>query len=136
MNTKWLGLWAQERHGFYAGQVIKKSDIPAYTRVVLRYNKFYKSDTKRPKFIFCFADSEGYEDKCIPIEYEEYKENESKQAIIDELADVMRQGHNGEEWIMLPSESAARADRLQKRAIELVEELTGEEWEFAYTYFG
>ena len=24
MNTKWLGLWAQERQGFYAGQVVKK----------------------------------------------------------------------------------------------------------------
>lgn len=71
MNTKWLGLWAQERQGFYAGQVIKKSDIPKHTRLVLRYNKFYEKDGNRPRFVYCFADSEGYESKCVPIELEE-----------------------------------------------------------------
>lgn len=70
MNTKWQGLWMQERQGFYAGQVIKKADIPKYTRIVLRYNKFYKKDGNRPRFVYCFADSEGYESKCIPIEVE------------------------------------------------------------------
>lgn len=78
MKTKWLGLWAQERAGLYAGQVIKKSDIPKYTRVVLRYNKYYKKGDKRPRFVFCFADSEGYKETCIPIEIEEgrpYKED-------------------------------------------------------------
>ena len=71
-TTKWLGLWSQERQGFYAGQVIKKADIPKYTRIVLRYNKFYEKDGMKPRFVYCFADSEGYEDKCIPVEYEEY----------------------------------------------------------------
>lgn len=70
-TSKWMGLWAQERQGFYAGQVIKKSDIPKYTRIVLRYNKFYEKDTNRPRFVYCFADSEGYEDKCVPVEPEE-----------------------------------------------------------------
>ena len=108
MKTKWLGLWAQERAGFYAGQVIKKSDIPKYTRDVLRYNKYYKKDTKTPRFVFCFADSEGYKDKCIPIEYED-----SLQSKIDELAEIMRSGHNGSEWKMLPSQSQERAKYLE-----------------------
>lgn len=73
MTTKWQGLWAQERQGFYAGQVIKKGDIPKYTRIVLRYNKFYEKDSSRPRFVYCFADSEGYEDKCVPIETAEGK---------------------------------------------------------------
>lgn len=73
MNTKWQGLWAQERQGFYAGQVIKKGDIPKYTRIVLRYNKFYEKGSNRPKFVYCFADSDGYEDKCVPIEMSEKK---------------------------------------------------------------
>lgn len=68
MKTKWLGLWKQEREGFYAGQVIKKSEIPKYTRIVLRYNKWYEKDGNKPRFIFSFADSEGYEKLCIPIE--------------------------------------------------------------------
>ena len=71
MTTKWLGLWSQERAGFYAGQVIKKADIPKYTRIVLRYNKFYEKDSNRPRFVYCFADSEGYADKCIQMDYEE-----------------------------------------------------------------
>lgn len=78
MTTKWQGLWAQERQGFYAGQVIKKTDIPKYTRVILRYNKFYEKDGNRPRFVYCFADSEGFADKCVQIEQERkpYKEDE------------------------------------------------------------
>ncbi len=78
MNTKWQGLWAQERQGFYAGQVIKKGDIPKYTRIILRYNKFYEKGGNKPRFVYCFADSEGYEDKCVPLELDEgrpYKED-------------------------------------------------------------
>ena len=76
MNTKWQGLWAQERQGFYAGQVIKKADIPKYTRLVLRYNKFYEKDGNRPRFVYCFADSEGYKDKCVPLEIVDEEEAE------------------------------------------------------------
>lgn len=97
-TTKWLGLWAQERKGFYAGQVIKKTDIPKYTRIVLRYNKFYEKDSNRPKFVYCFADSEGYESKCIPIELEEKTEGE-RLYTYDEVYAVMRgacmDGHRG-----------------------------------------
>ena len=70
-TTKWMGLWAQEKPAFYAGQVIKKADIPKYTRIVLRYNKYYEKDSSRPRFVYCFADSDGYAEKCIPIEFEE-----------------------------------------------------------------
>lgn len=85
MNTKWLGLWAQERQGFYAGQVVKKADIPPHTRIVLRYNKYYEKDSNKPRFIYCFADSKGYESKCVPIEIAEeerlYTEEEVYQII-------------------------------------------------------
>lgn len=131
MNTKWEGLWGQERQGFYSGRIIKKSDIPSYTRIVLRYNKFYEKEGNKPRFIYCFADSEGYEEKCIQLEYED-----SLQSKIDKLAEIMRKGHDGSEWHMLPSESQARADWLEQEAIELIEEITGEKWKFAYTYFG
>ena len=74
MTTKWQGLWAQERQGYYSGQVIKKSEIPKYTRLILRYNKFYEKDSNRPRFVYCFADSEGYEEKCIHLELNEDSE--------------------------------------------------------------
>ena len=73
-----MGLWSQDRQAFYAGQVIKKADIPKYTRLVLRYNKYYEKGGKRPRFIYCFADSEGYESRCVPVEVAErqpYKED-------------------------------------------------------------
>lgn len=123
--TKWLGLWAQERSGFYAGQVIKKGDLPKYTRIVLRYNKFYEKDSNKPRFVYCFADSEGYEDKCVPIEYED-----SLQEKVDRLAEIMRQGNHNAGRMTLPSESVATASILMKKAIALVEEITGEEWDF------
>lgn len=128
MNTKWNGLWAQERPGFYAGQVIKKKDIPAYTRIVLRYNKFYEKDGKRPRFVYCFADSKGYEERCIPVEYEG-----STQEKIDELTSLLIEANYCP--MMLPSESQARAQSMMKRAIELVEEITGAEWRFEYLTF-
>lgn len=127
MNTKWDGLWAQEREGFYAGRVIRKKDIPAYTRIVLRYNKFYKKGTNKPRFVYCFADSEGYESKCVPIEYED-----SLQEKVDRLAEILREGHCAP--CVLPSQSQARAQALFEEAIKVVEELTGEEWRFDYYY--
>lgn len=84
-TTKWMGLWSQERPSLYAGQVIKKSEIPAYTRIVLRYNKYYEKDGNRPRFVYCFADSEGYANKCIPIEYEEYVSERSE--VISEIVE-------------------------------------------------
>lgn len=77
-TTKWEGLWAQGRQAFYAGKVIKKADIPKYTRIVLRYNKYYEKGSTKPRFVYCFADSEGYESKCVPVEMAErqpYKED-------------------------------------------------------------
>ena len=95
MTTKWQGLWAQERAGFYAGKVIKKADIPKYTRIVLRYNKFYEKDGNRPRFVYCFADSEGYADKCVPIEYEEAERlftREEVRQIISGTVDAVKSG--------------------------------------------
>lgn len=127
MNTKWKGLWAQDRQGFYAGSVFKKSDIPKYTRVVLRYNKFYEKGGNRPRFVYCFADSEGYQDKCVKMEYEE-----SIQSKVDELAEVLRKGKHNADIMRLPSESQIAAKELFEKAVSLVEEITGEEWNFSY----
>lgn len=127
MNTKWQGLWQQDRQGFYAGQVIKKAEIPKYTRIVLRYNKFYEKGGNRPRFVYCFADSEGYAEKCVPIEYED-----SLQSKVDRLADILREGQNNANTMRLPSESARAAEELYNKAIGIVEEITGEKWEFSF----
>ena len=143
MNTKWLGLWTQEKEGVCAGQVIKKSEIPAYTRIVMMPNKYYKEGTNRPKFVYCFADSIGYEDKCKKIDFEEdpeYLEElerlQERDDKIEELADVMREGQLNSWNMCLPSESAGTANELRNRAIQLIEDITGEEWNFTYLNWG
>lgn len=127
MTTKWQGLWRQDREGFYAGQVIKKDDIPEHTRIILRYNKFYEKGGNRPRFVYCFADSAGYEDKCVPVEYEN-----SPAQMIAELAEVMREGNRNADVMRLPSDSMSAAASLYDRAIEIIEDLTGETWDFSY----
>lgn len=56
-KTNWLPLWYQTK-GVYTGRVIEKDEIPARTRLVVRFNKFYKHD-KCPKFVYCFSDREA-----------------------------------------------------------------------------
>lgn len=128
-TTKWLGLWHQERQAFYAGQVIKKTDIPNYTRLVMRFNKYYKPGSNMPRFVYCFADSKGYESKCVPVEYED-----SVFEKINRLAEVLRKGNHNADRIRLPSETQVDAEKLEREAISLVEEITGEKWNFEYWY--
>ena len=52
--------------------------------------------------------------------------------LIKKLAEVMREGQRNADLAQLPSASQERAERLMQKAIRLVEELTGEEWEFSY----
>lgn len=73
MDTNWMGLWPQDKKGIFRGQTIKKSEIPEHTTIVLRYNKFYEPGGNRPRFVYCFADSEGYEYKCVSVEKQPYK---------------------------------------------------------------
>jgi hypothetical protein len=58
-----------------------------------------------------------------------------KDELIEELAEVMREGNLNGDMMMLPSESAENARSLMQRAIEIIEELTGEKWEFSYVTF-
>lgn len=51
---------------------------------------------------------------------------------IKELAEIMRDGYCNADQVMLPSESQARAAYLQEKAQNIVEEITGEKWEFSY----
>lgn len=54
---------------------------------------------------------------------------------VDELAEVMRQGRNNVNHMCLPSESRSRAQALEDRAMEILEEITGEEWIFTWLEF-
>ena len=67
-TTKWEGLWLQEGSS-YSGYPIKKSEIPKYTRLIVRHNKYWKKDNEppTPRYVYCFADADGYEAYCRPL---------------------------------------------------------------------
>ena len=70
-KTNWQGLWSQ-REGVYSGQVIKKSDIPTYARLIVRYNKFYEKDSNRPRFVYCFANGDAAKAITMDISHDDY----------------------------------------------------------------
>ena len=71
------------------------------------------------------------DDKCFQLEKEKILQK------VEELKGVLRQSRENSYGIPdLPSREKARAEYLHERAIELVEEITDEEWEFSYRKFG
>lgn len=70
-RTKWEGLWKQ-RAGVYSGYAINKDDIPEKSTLIVRYNKNYDASTKRPFFVYTFADSGAKERMCTSLETEEF----------------------------------------------------------------
>ena len=133
-KTQWQGLWYQ-REGVYSGYVIKKADIPEKARLILRYNKYYDKDSNKPRFVYCFANGGSADAITMQVEHEEYVSLEDLTSKIEELAEIMRDGNHNADNVFLPSESQASADYLMNKAIELVEEITGEEWNFSYWTF-
>lgn len=71
-KTQWLGLW-QTRQGVYAGQTIKKTDVPGYAKLIVRYNKFYEAGSNKPRFVYCFATGSAAKAITLEITAEEYK---------------------------------------------------------------
>lgn len=88
-RTDWKPLW-RNREGVYSGQVIAKKDIPPYSRLIIRYNKFYDSNKPNsPRFVFCFASGDA--SKAITMErkraeYDEdtYYDNEGNRLYTEE----------------------------------------------------
>ena len=126
---KYNGLWKGETlwyisKGFSKTQLIKT--MPNKFRLIVRENKFHKSnDDGTPRFVFSFVDAETAEEL-------RFGKPDTLTEMVEELAEVMRQGKHNADHIISPSESQANADALQEKAIDLIERITGEEWEFSY----
>ncbi len=133
-KTKWEGLWRQ-REGVYSGKTVKKGDIPAYAKLIVRHNKYYEKDSKRPQYVYCFATGTAANAITLENETSDYitlSEAENVMDKVEELAEVMRAGRRNGDIIALPSESRATAADLYEKAIALVEDITGEKWDFSY----
>lgn len=60
LKVKWEGLWKSDSKDAYSGPIIKKSDIPDYSRLIVVPNKSYQKNSNRPKFVYCFAHSVSF----------------------------------------------------------------------------
>lgn len=133
-HTRWEGLWYHpENHNYTSAALNLASlkDFKGNCRVRMIKNRF-KGEGK-PTYLFTI--SSLTEDKDI----EEIEIQQSEPSIADqiaELAEVMRQGTINGNRINLPSESQATAASLYKRAISIIEEMTGEKWDFSYVTWG
>lgn len=58
VKTSWEGLWLQGKD-VYSGKTIKKSDIPAYAKLIIQPNKYWKEGSSRPKYVYCFANGDA-----------------------------------------------------------------------------
>lgn len=82
-KTDWMGLW-NTRPAVYRSKPMTQAQIkalPSKCRIVLRENKFHKSnDDGTPRFVFCFADAETSD--AISFKMENYSD------ILDQLISV------------------------------------------------
>lgn len=88
--TKWSGLW-YNGHSIYAGQVIKKADIPKFTRIILRHNKYWTEDSNRPRFVYTFADSNEYRNMVTRLEEQENDVGDEEYIRLDTAIRIARE---------------------------------------------
>ena len=82
-QTEWYGLW--KNGGVYSGYTMKKADSPPYSKIVLRFNKFYKKDSGRPRFQYCFANGDATRALTVELSDEEAETIAALKARIAEL---------------------------------------------------
>ena len=130
-QTKWEGLWWHPEYNGFSSTVIDLSAIRKFkgkVRLYVRKNKFYNGgENGRPNYCFTLKDANSDVFNLLEVEEDDDP--------LEELREVMREGNCNGDCIMLPSESARRAEALKERAIKLVEEITGEEWNFTFLSF-
>lgn len=133
MTSNWCGLWWHPEYNGFSSAPLNLSELKKYkgtVRLYVRKNKYFNGgENNRPNYQFCIKDAHA-----AMFENIEFLEDRVWQTeLIEELADVMREGNMNVERACLASESAARAQWLHDKAIQLVEQLTGEKW--AFTFF-
>ena len=133
-QTIWDGLWWHPEYNGFSSRVISLADLKKFkgaVRLYVRKNRFYNNgENGRPNYLFCLKDANADVFRTLEVE-----EDDSLSGKIKRLAEVLHEGNRNGDIMMLPSESVARADQLFHEAIEIVEDITGEKWDFSYITF-
>lgn len=130
-QTNWEGLWWHPEYCGFSSACINLSKLKQFkgnVRLYVRKNKYFNGgENGQPNYRFCIKDSKS--DVFHSMEIEDYTDTISK---VRELAEIMRAGNTNGDVALLPSESVLRANQLMKEAIDKIEEITGEKWDFSY----
>lgn len=135
-QTRWEGLWWHPEDMCFSSAVMNLAQLKKFkgnVRMYVKKNKYYnRGQNGRPNYLFSLHDASS--DAGVTLEVEDAERTVDD--IIQELTETLQMGQAGGYQVMLPSESMANAQVLMEKAIGLVEELTGEKWEFGYLTFG
>lgn len=133
-QTKWEGLWWHPEYCGFSSAIINLADLRKFkgnVRLYVRKNKFFNNgENDRPNYHFCIKDANA--DIFNSLEIEDSVNIISK---VKELAELMREGKSNGYMAALPSESQQRARDLMHEAIGIIEEITGEEWDFSFVTY-
>lgn len=135
-HTRWEGLWYHPEAHNYTSAVLNLAALKGFKGTCrLRMIKNRKKGDTQPTYLFTIGSTtEDMSDNVEPLEIRESQDN--TQALLDELKNVLQESYLNGERLALPTESLATAKGLYNRAVEIIEELTGEKWEFNYVYYG
>lgn len=132
-QTSWGGLWWHPEINSFSSQALSLAQLRKFkgnVRLYVRKNRFYNDGVNnRPNYTFQFRDANSENPTELAVDDME----ETAADKIQLLADLMYEGaHNADrgEW---PSRSQERMLALQRAALDIIEELTGQPWLFTCT---
>ena len=138
-QTSWEGIWWHPENQYYSSAAFNLAKIKEFkgnVRLYIKKNRYFNNgENGRPNYHFCIRSTESPSFNTLEIEEDPSYEFKDKIGLIEELRSVMEQGNNNADRMCLPSESQAVAAELQARAIAIIEELTGSEWNFSFLSF-
>ena len=124
--SEWEGLWYHADSHCYTSASFNLSEIKQFKgniRFRVVKNRFFNGgENGRPNYAFRIESVDSEDAETIDF-------NDTQ---MERLREIMREGHSNAYQAMLPSQSASRAERLMSEAIEIIEEMTGEKWDFSY----
>ena len=129
-GRKQIGFWKKAgKESFLSSPLGYTDGKPVRMTIWQNFNR--NEDTNQPFFLGLVNDHFDFDEDVYDGELDtSYKDLLRMQELVEELAEVMRQGNSNADHMMLPSESAARMNELFEEAYRIIEELTGEEWNF------
>ena len=130
-QTEWSGLWWHPETMSFSSTAINLANLRKFkgnVRMFVKKNKFFNGgENGRPNYLFCLRDTKS--DLVNPIDV---VDDESIGAKINRLKELMQEGQLNGYRAMMPSDSQAYANDLMQEAISIIEEITGEKWEFSF----